>query len=200
MKIDCATKFRFYPTPEQEVLLSKTFGCVRFVWNAVLVAREEAWEDFGIATSFPDASALLTDLKNDPDLAFLGEVSSVPFQQALRHQQRAYDNFFSGRVGKPRFKRKDDSQSAWHCPRKPGISKVLKERMRGQSPEVRKIAWEDQKSLFHRYHRLATQGKQSTVAVTAVARELAGIVWAIRCHVMGKKVSIPQEIEQEMTA
>lgn len=49
MKIDCATKFRFYPTPEQEVLLSKTFGCVRFVWNAVLVAREEAWEDFGIA-------------------------------------------------------------------------------------------------------------------------------------------------------
>ena len=72
--------------------------------------------------------------------------------------------------------------------------------MRGQSPEMRKIAWEDQKSLFHRYHRLATQGKQSTVAVTAVARELAGIVWAIRCHVMGKKVSIPQEIEQEMTA
>ena len=112
VKIDCATKFRFYPTPEQEILLSKTFGCVRFVWNAVLAAREEAWEDFGIAISFPDASALLTDLKNDPDLAFLGEVSSVPFQQALRHQQRAYDNFFSGRVGKPRFKRKDESQSA----------------------------------------------------------------------------------------
>ncbi|WP_201770208.1 RNA-guided endonuclease InsQ/TnpB family protein [Leptospirillum ferriphilum] len=112
MKVAKSYKFRFYPTTDQESLLARTFGCVRFVWNAVIAAREEAWESFGIATSFPDASALLTDLKADPDLAFLGEVSSVPLQQALRHQQRAYDNFFSGRAGKPRFKRKDDVQSA----------------------------------------------------------------------------------------
>ena len=112
MKVAKSYKFRFYPTTDQESLLARTFGCVRFVWNAVLAAREEAWEDFGVATSFPDASALLTDLKADPDLAFLGEVSSVPLQQALRRQQRAYDNFFSGRAGKPRFKRKDDVQSA----------------------------------------------------------------------------------------
>ena len=78
MKIDCATKFRLYSTPDQESLLARTFGCVRFVWNAILDAREEAWKDFGVSASFPDASALLTDLKNDPDLAFLGEVSSVP--------------------------------------------------------------------------------------------------------------------------
>jgi putative transposase len=112
MKVAKSYKFRFYPTTDQESLLARTFGCVRFVWNAVLAAREEAWEDFGVATSFPDASALLTDLKADPDLAFLGEVSSVPLQQALRRQQRAYDNFFSGQAGKPRSKRKDDSQSA----------------------------------------------------------------------------------------
>ncbi len=112
MKINPAAKFRFSPKPEQEVLLTKTFGCIRFVWNAVLAAREEAWEDFGIATVFPDASALLTDLKNDPDFAFLGELSSVPLPQTLRHQQRASGHFFSGRAGTPRFKRKDDSQRA----------------------------------------------------------------------------------------
>ena len=112
MKINRAYKFRFYPTPEQEILLSKTFGCVRFVWNAVLAAREEAWEDFRMTTSFSDASALLTDLKNDPDLSFLGEVSAVPLQQALRHQHRAYDNFFAKRASKPRFKKRGDGQSA----------------------------------------------------------------------------------------
>ena len=112
MKINRAYKFRFYPTPEQEALLAKTFGCVRFVWNTVLAAREEAWEDFGFSTSFSDASALLTDLKVDPGLAFLGEVSAVPLQQSLRHQQRAYDNFFAKRAAKPRFKKRDDCQSA----------------------------------------------------------------------------------------
>ncbi|KGA93791.1 Mobile element protein [Leptospirillum ferriphilum] len=92
--------------------MSRTFGCVRFVWNAVLAAREASWKDFGVSSSFQDASALLTAMKTEPDLAFLGEVSSVPLQQALRHQQRAYDNFFSGRAGKPQFKRRDSSQSA----------------------------------------------------------------------------------------
>lgn len=112
MKIACAYKFRFYPTPAQETYLSRTFGCVRYVWNNVLGTREEAWEAFGLSASAADASALLTDLKAEPDLAFLKEVSSVPLQQALRHQQKAYDHFFAGRAGKPTFKNKDDAQSA----------------------------------------------------------------------------------------
>lgn len=86
-------------------------------------------------------------------------------------------------------------ESAWHCQRKPGIGKNLKERMNGQSPEVRKIAWEAQKRLFHRYHRLTAKGKRPTVVTTALARELAGFAWAIGCHVMGKPVSLPVETE-----
>ena len=36
-KLNRAIMYRAYPTPEQQVLLSKTFGCVRFVWNHMLV-------------------------------------------------------------------------------------------------------------------------------------------------------------------
>ena len=84
-------------------------------------------------------------------------------------------------------------ESAWHCQRKPGISAPLKERMKGQPSEVRKIAWEAQKRLFHRSYHLKGQGKRATVVTTALARELAGFVWAIGCHIQGKPVTIPQE-------
>ncbi|RCV89602.1 helix-turn-helix domain-containing protein [Halomonas rituensis] len=43
MKTERAYKYRFYPTPEQEILLARTFGCVRFVWNAVLRYRTDAF-------------------------------------------------------------------------------------------------------------------------------------------------------------
>lgn len=36
-KLNRAIMYRAYPTPEQQVLLSKTFGCVRFVWNHMLM-------------------------------------------------------------------------------------------------------------------------------------------------------------------
>ena len=43
-------------------------------------------------------------MKKDPDLAFLAEVSSVPLQQALRHQHQAFSAFFARRARYPRFK------------------------------------------------------------------------------------------------
>ena len=41
-----AYKFRLYPTPEQEILLVKTFGCVRFVYNKMLEERIEIYKKF----------------------------------------------------------------------------------------------------------------------------------------------------------
>ena len=84
-------------------------------------------------------------------------------------------------------------ESAWHAQRTPRISKALKARMKDQTPEVRRISWEGQRRLFHRYHHLTAKGKRSTVAVTALARELAGFVWAIGCQVMGRPVALPKE-------
>ena len=51
-------------------------------------------------------------MKKDPDLAFLNEVSSVPLQQALRHQHKAFGAFFAGRARYPRFKSRRSRQSA----------------------------------------------------------------------------------------
>ncbi len=107
-----AYKYRFYPTEEQAQLLARTFGCVRFVYNAILRWRTEAFFERQEKIGYAGASAKLTELKKDPELAFLSEVSCVPLQQCLRHQQTAFKNFFEGRAQYPAFKRKRSRQSA----------------------------------------------------------------------------------------
>jgi putative transposase len=107
-----AYKYRFYPTPEQEQILSKTFGCVRFVYNSVLRWRTDAFYQQQLKVGYVEANAQLSRMKKDPELAFLGEVSSVPLQQCLRHQQTAFKNFFEGRAQYPTFKSKRHRQSA----------------------------------------------------------------------------------------
>lgn len=107
-----AYKYRFYPTPEQAQLLARTFGCVRFVYNAVLRYRTDAFYQRKEKVGFTAANAKLTSLKKDAETAFLNEVSSVPLQQCLRHQQRAFKNFFEGHARYPRFKSKRHRQSA----------------------------------------------------------------------------------------
>ncbi|MDD2534986.1 MAG: IS200/IS605 family element RNA-guided endonuclease TnpB [Macromonas bipunctata] len=112
MDIKRAYRFRFYPTPEQETLLAQTFGCVRFVYNHMLRLRTEAWEQRQEHMGYNDTSAALTLLKKRPEHAWLNDVSSVPLQQALRHLQTAFGNFFAKRGRYPQFKRKSSHQSA----------------------------------------------------------------------------------------
>ncbi|AJE22653.1 transposase IS891/IS1136/IS1341 [Azotobacter chroococcum NCIMB 8003] len=107
-----AYQYRFYPTPEQAELLARTFGCVRFVYNAVLRWRTDAFFKEQQKVGYTQASARLTAIKKLPELAFLNEVSSVPLQQCLRHQQAAFRNFFEGRAKYPALKKKRHRQSA----------------------------------------------------------------------------------------
>lgn len=107
-----AYKYRFYPTPEQEQLLARTFGCVRFVYNSVLRYRTDAFYEHQEKIGYTAANAHLSRMKKAEDTAFLNEVSSVPLQQCLRHQQTAFKNFFEGRAKYPSFKSKRHRQSA----------------------------------------------------------------------------------------
>ena len=105
-----AFKFRFYPSDAQAAELARTFGCVRKVYNLALAARTEAWALRQERVNYNATSALLTAWKKTEELAFLNEVSSVPLQQALRHLQVAYTNFFAKRAKYPTFKSKKKSR------------------------------------------------------------------------------------------
>lgn len=107
-----AYKYRFYPTDEQVELLAQTFGCVRFVYNRILSDRTQAYYDSKEKIGYTGANAMLTALKKNPEFHWLNDVSCVPLQQCLRHQQTAFKNFFEGRAKYPTFKKKSTRQSA----------------------------------------------------------------------------------------
>lgn len=98
--------YRFYPTQEQELLLRRTVGCCRFVYNKALSIRAEAWTQRKENISGYDLMKRLTTWKTDPSTAWLAEVSSVPLQQAVNNLEAAFMNFFAKRARYPAFKSK----------------------------------------------------------------------------------------------
>ncbi|WP_445520788.1 RNA-guided endonuclease InsQ/TnpB family protein [Streptomyces sp. NEAU-174] len=107
-----AYRYRFYPTDAQAVELSRTFGCVRKVYNMALAARTEAWTLRQERINYNATSAMLTAWKKTEELAFLNDVSSVPLQQTLRHLQAAFTAFFAQRSKYPRFKSRKKSRKS----------------------------------------------------------------------------------------
>jgi putative transposase len=119
--------YRFYPTPEQEVQLARTFGCVRYVYNWALAMKQDALRQRTEKVSCAETDRRLTAHKRQEETAWLREVSSVPLKQALRHLDKAYTAFFRGTSRLPRFKVKGHRQSASYTrfafsPRNSGVA------------------------------------------------------------------------------
>jgi transposase len=106
---------------------------------------------------------------------FMGYVGLIPTEQTTGPTRRRGPISKTGNAHVRRLL----VESAWHYRRMPRMSKALRERSVGIAPGVCAIAWKAQKRLHHRLNRLIGRGKNSGEAVTAVARELAGFIWAI---------------------
>lgn len=70
-------------------------------------------------------------------------------------------------------------EAAWSYRHRPCLSREIAARQVGLSPAVIKIAWDAQKRLCRRFRHLLERGKPAPRVTTAIARELAGFVWAI---------------------
>ena len=106
-----AFKFRLYPNQEQEVLLSKTFGCVRFVYNRWLDRKIKQYEEDKTTVTYTMCAREMAELKSEEGYTFLKEVDSIALQQALRHLDTAFQNFFHlPQTGFPRFKSKKSNR------------------------------------------------------------------------------------------
>jgi putative transposase len=107
-----AFRYRFYPSDAQAAELSRTFGCVRLVYNRALAEHSAAWHQRRERAGYSHTSAMLTAWKRTQELSFLTEVSSAPLQQTLRHLHTAFRNFFDKRARYPRFKSKKTSRAS----------------------------------------------------------------------------------------
>jgi transposase len=106
---------------------------------------------------------------------FMGYVGLIPTEQTTGETRRRGPITKTGNAHVRRLL----VESAWHYRRLPRMSKALRERSVGVAPGVCAIAWKAQKRLHNRLNKLIGRGKHPAEAVTAVARELAGFIWAI---------------------
>lgn len=113
-------RYRAYPTPGQEQLLARAFGCARVVYNDALRTRQDAHTAGDRLSDTEVQRRVVTLAKTTVERQWLGEVASVALVQACQDARRAYRNWFDSlsgkrkgrRVGHPRFRsRKDNRQS-----------------------------------------------------------------------------------------
>ena len=112
--INKAYKFRLYPNKEQQVLINKTFGCARFIYNHYLAKSIEDYKNTGKSKTYNQNSADSTQLKKE--LTWLSDVDSWAITNSLRDLETAYKNFFrrckkGENPGFPKFKKKSHRQS-----------------------------------------------------------------------------------------
>lgn len=105
--------FRFYPNERQQRQLAKDFGCARYAYNYILRLRTDSFNG-GTPMNYSSSSAAWTKHRQDPEVSWLRDSSSVPQQQALRHLQTAFTNFYAKRARYPTFHNKHGRQTAEH--------------------------------------------------------------------------------------
>lgn len=106
-----AFKYRIYPTSAQASLLSKHFGCVRWLYNRSLELKTTAWTERKENITRYQLSAELPALKSSDETCWLKEVNAQSLQQALVNLDTAYVKFFRSGAKFPKFKSKHGVQS-----------------------------------------------------------------------------------------
>lgn len=101
-----AYKSRLYPNKEQAILINKTIGCSRFVYNYFLNQWNETYKETGKGLSYGKCSAQLPFLKKQVETIWLKEVDSIALQSSLRSLSDSFDRFFKQQNQYPRFKSK----------------------------------------------------------------------------------------------
>ena len=103
-----AYKIEIKPTKEQKIKINKTIGVSRYVYNFYLIHNKEIYEKEKRFVSGMEFSKWLNNeyIPNNPDKAWIKEVSSKATKQAIMNADKAFKNFFNGKAKFPRFKRK----------------------------------------------------------------------------------------------
>jgi len=111
MKILKAYKYRLYPNKQQQELLSKHFGCCRYIYNYALAKKIEHYTKEKKTLSRFEIQKDLVSLKNEKETKWLKEVNSQSLQASLVNLDQAYTRFFREKNGFPKFKSKHNKQS-----------------------------------------------------------------------------------------
>ena len=81
-------------------------------------------------------------------------------------------------------------ECSWSYQHPPRVGRAKQPKVDAAPPAVREIAWKAQHRLYRRYRALIRNGKLKTVAIVAIARELAGFIWAVARAITTARVAV----------
>ena len=116
MLVQKAVKVQIYPRESDKELLAKHFGVRRFIFNKFLEIRQKEYLENKISIGYNACSALVTEMKKQPEYEWLNEVNSQSIQAALKDLDGAYDKFFRKISKFPKFKSKHNSRQSFKVP------------------------------------------------------------------------------------
>ena len=129
MLVQKAVKVQIYPRESDKELLAKHFGARRFIFNKFLEIRRKEYLENKVTIGYNACSALVAEMKKQPEYAWLNEVNSQSIQAALKDLDGAYDRFFRKISKFPKFKSKRDPRQSFKVPQNAKIdweAKTLK--------------------------------------------------------------------------
>jgi putative transposase len=122
--VNKAYKIRIYPNKSQCLQISKTIGCCRFLFNQMLAERILVYEQLKGNKESLKNYKYKTEKELKSKFSFLSDASSRALQQARINLESAYQNFFVGRCGFPKFKSKKKSVESYREPQVDGCIEV----------------------------------------------------------------------------
>lgn len=130
-------KYRIYPNKEQQTLINKTFGCVRFVYNQMLAERKSIYEKYKDNKEELKNQKLPTPAKYKTEFEWLKEVDSYALCNAQMNLQTAYSNFFRDKkIGFPKFKSKKNDRKSYTTNRNEKTNNIRFENNKFRLPKL----------------------------------------------------------------
>ncbi len=166
-----AYKYRLYPNKEQAILINKTFGCVRFVYNRMHADRKAIYEKYK-----DDREALKRQKYPMPadykkEFPWLKEVDSLALANAQLNLNRAYNNFFRDKsVGFPKFKSKHHDKKSYTTNNQKGTIRFI------DSKAIRLPKLKDVRIKMHRPLPQNVIIKSATISQTPTGKYYIAIV------------------------
>ena len=107
-----AYKYKIKPNNQQQELLSKFFGCTRYIYNWGLAIKTSAYKENGKTINYLQLAKELTTLKQTEECSWLNECTTEALQQSLRSLDNAFTAFFRKKAKYPRFKSKKHTKDS----------------------------------------------------------------------------------------
>jgi len=149
MKRNKTYKLRIYPTQDQEVLINKTFGACRMIYNAVLDYKQNLYNDRKQTFSKVDSIKSITEIKKINGYEWLKEIETVALQQSLIDLDKSYQNFFRNlKKGKKTFLRFKSKHNPKQSYRTNNVSNTIRvENNKIRLPKLKWVKFRDSRQL-----------------------------------------------------